>query len=316
MGSLGRRVTRGLLTYGMVVVLVVLVIVAQSVYPQFLTPQNIQNLLTQNASTAIVAIGATYVIICGGFDLSVSGSFGLGSVTFALLAMNGTSVPLALASAVLAGASCGLANGLVIAKLRVNTFITTLGSSTAFVGIAAITSGSSPITVSVPGFETLGNSSVFGVNLTVVIMGALYVVAEFVLRKTVFGRAIYAVGGNRETARLAGIRVDLTQTSTFIISGVLAAFAGCVLASTLSTGQFDQGGPVALDAIVAVVVGGTSLYGGEGAIWRTAIGVLMLATMNNLFSSLSVEQPTQNIVKGVVIVAAVALDALGRRQER
>ncbi len=307
-------VTRFALQYGMVGLLIVLVIIAQITYPQFLTLHNIQNTITQNASTAIVAIGMTFVIIGGGFDLSVSGIFGLGSVLFAGLVMSGFPVIAALLLALVAGLVCGLLNGIIVTKLKVNAFVATLGTSFAFLGAAALYSGSRPISVPlVPGFTTLGAGRIGGISIAVLMIIALYLIAGAVLSRSVYGRGVYAVGGSREAARLAGLPVDRTQIIGFIICGVLAALAGVLLTSTLSVGQYDQGMSVALDSIAAVVVGGTSLYGGSGAMWRTAVGVAILATLNNLFSSMSIASPTQDIIKGGVLVAAVAFEVIVRK---
>lgn len=308
------RLTTLGLRYGMVLLLVALIIVAQIAYPQFLTLNNLQNTITQNASTAVVAIGMTLVIIGGGFDLSVSGIFGLGSVLYAILVITGLPVFAALACTLGAGLACGALNGWVITKLKVNAFVATLGSGAAFLGFAALISDSRPVTVPpVPTFNLLGAGVVGGVSIEVMMIIGLYIIAAITLSKTVYGRTLYAVGGSRESARLAGLSVDRIQIIAFVVSGLLAALAGILLASTLSVGQFDQGTNVALDAIAAVVVGGTSLYGGDGAIWRTAVGVSILATMNNLFSSMSIASPTQNIIKGAVLVAAVAFEVVVRR---
>jgi ribose transport system permease protein len=308
------RLTNLGLRYGMLLLLIALVIAAQIAYPQFLTLNNLQNTITQNASTAVVAVGMTFVIIGGGFDLSVAGTFGLGSVLYAGLVLAGLPVFAALACTLLAGLACGVANGLVITKLKVNAFVATLGSGAAFLGVAALVSGSRPVTVpAVPSFNLLGAGRVGGVSIEVIIIVVLYVVAAIVLSKSVYGRTLYAAGGSRESARLAGLPVDRVQIIAFVVCGALAALAGILLASTLSVGQFDQGTNVALDAIAAVVVGGTSLYGGDGALWRTGVGVAILATMNNLFSSMSIASPTQNIIKGAVLVAAVAFEVVVRR---
>jgi ribose/xylose/arabinose/galactoside ABC-type transport system permease subunit len=301
------------LRYGMLIVLLVLVVVAELVFHQFLTVTNLQNLVIQNASTAIVAIGMTFVIISGGFDLSVGGSFAIGSVLFAKFAVGGTPIIISLGLALAAGLACGLVNGLVITKLRVNTFVATLGTGAAFTGAAALLSHSAPISAFIPGFSTLGAGHIAGVGIPVVLVVVLFLLSGFTLSRTVFGRSLFATGGNREAARLAGLRVDRVQVVAFLIAGVLAALAGAVLASILSTGQFDQDTTVALDSIAAVVIGGTSLYGGEGAMWRTAVGVAILATMNNLFSSLAIATSTQSVIKGLVVVLAVAFEELARR---
>lgn len=308
------RLVSFLVRYGILLVLLALVVAAQATYGRFLTPTNVANLVTQNASTAIVAVGMTFVIIAGGFDISVTGILGLGSVFFAGLTISGFPVPAAFLIALALGVLCGVVNGVVVTRFRVNTFVATLGSASVFLGAAAFYSSSRPISVGAPAsFGVIGSESFLGVPIVIWIIVGLYVAGGVVLSRTRFGRSIYAVGGNKEAARLAGLRVGGLQTSTFIISGLLAALAGCILASKISTGQYDQGATVALDSIAAVVIGGNSLYGGEGAMWRTAVGVLILATMNNLFSSLSVDPSIQNIIKGLVIIAAVAFEEFVRR---
>jgi ribose transport system permease protein len=304
------------LRYAMIYVLVGLVVAAQLTYENFLTPVNINNLLVQNAGVGIVAIGMTFVIIGGGFDLSVSGTLSLGSVLFAGLCMNsGLAVGPGLTLTLAAAAVLGVVNGVIVTKLGVNAFITTLGTAAAFGGVAAMYSDSQPISVrGVPYFETLGSAQLGGVSAPVFLLGGLFLAAGVLLHKTPYGRNLFATGGNHEAARLAGLPVDRIVIVSFLLCGVTAALAGATLASTLATGQVDQLSTVALDAIAAVVIGGTSLFGGEGALWRTAVGVLILATLNNLFSSLAVETPVQNIIKGCVVIAAVTFESASRRR--
>jgi ribose transport system permease protein len=300
--------------YAMLWILAALVVAAQLAYPSFLTLANLENLLTQNAELGIVAMGMTLVIIGGGFDLSVSGTFSFGAVLFAGLCANrGWPTALSLASVLAAGAGLGLVNGLIITRLGVNAFIATLGTSVAYGGLADMYADSSPIPVSgVAGFATLGTGELLGVPVPIVVMVALFAAGGFVLAKGAFGRRLYAVGGNVQAARLAGLRIDHARVVAFVVCGTVTALAGAMLASTLSTGQTNQIPTIALDAIAAVVIGGTSLYGGEGAMWRTAVGVLILATMNNLFSSLAVDTPVQQLIKGAVVIAAVALETYTR----
>jgi len=302
--------------YAMIYVLVGLVIAAQVSYSNFLTPVNVNNLLVQNSSVGIVAIGMTFVIISGGFDLSVSGTLSLGSVLFAGLCMNsGLPVGPALMLTLLVAAGFGGLNGLIVTKLGVNAFITTLGTAAAFGGVAAMYSNSQAISVfDVPGFEVLGGGKVAGISVPVFVLAGIFILAGVVLHRSTYGRSLFAVGGNPEAARLAGLPVDRIIIIAFLICGVTAALAGATLASTLATGQIDQLSTVALDSIAAVVIGGTSLFGGEGAIWRTAVGVLILSTLNNLFSSLAVEAPIQNVIKGCVVIAAVAFETASRRR--
>ncbi|GAA1828312.1 ABC transporter permease [Pseudonocardia ailaonensis] len=315
MRSVGSRLRPWLIDYAMVIVLVAVVAAAQLTYSRFLTIDNLRNLLTQNAQVGIVAAVMTLVLIAGGFDLSVSGTFSLGSVLFAgLCATSGLPVGVALVLVVLAGLGLGLVNGLVITKLGVNAFVATLGTAAAYEALASMYSGSKPISaLDVPGFDYFGTAEIAGLPVSVWFLIALYAVASLVLTTTTFGRRLVATGGNGTAARLSGVRVDAIRIGAFMICGAGAAVAGSLLASSLSVGQTGQMPLIALDAIAAVVIGGTSLFGGEGAMWKTAVGVLILATMNNLFSSLAIETPVQNVVKGAVIVAAVAFDGYARR---
>lgn len=313
--SAARRLTRGALRYGMLILLIVLIIAAQLAYPVFLTPLNIQNTITQNASMAIIAVGMTFVIIGGGFDLSVAGTLGLASVAYSMLYLAGLPVGACLVSALLAGVVAGIINGLVVTKLGVNAFVATLASASIFLGMAALISGSRPIIVpSSAQFGLLGSGQVGSISVALILIVVLFVVGGLVLHRSIYGRSLYATGGNREAARLTGLAVDRITILSFVGCGFLAALAGVVLASKLSVGGADQAPSVALDAIAAVVLGGTSLYGGSGAIWRTVVGVGILATMNNLFSSLALPSPAQDLIKGVVLIAAVAFEVVVRRR--
>ena len=295
-------------------ILLLLVVAAQLSYGHFLSPRNILNLLTQNANLGIVALGMTLVIIGGGFDLSVSGTFSLGAVLFAgLCVFSGFPVYLSLLAVLAVGALLGLANGVIVTVLNVNPFIATLGTSVAFEGLATLYSRSAPIPVrGLDGFMFLGSGKILGLAVPVILLLVLLAAIGIVLARSTYGRTLYAVGGSLNAARLAGLRTGLIRTIAFVVCGATAALSGAMIASTLSTGQTNQIPSIALDAIAAVVIGGNSLYGGEGAIWRTAVGVLILAVMNNLFSSLAVDSSVQNIIKGVVVIGAVALESYTR----
>ncbi len=299
---------RFLQRYGILVALVVLIAAAEALYSGFLAPVNIRNILSQNAAIGIVAVGMTIVMIGGGFDLSVGSVYALGATLFAGLSIT-AGVPIAAIGTIAAGLVLGAVNGIVITRLRVNPFIATLGSASAISGIAYIYSNANPFIVNNPDFSFLGDAQLFGLPMPAVLLVAAFVIGGLVLSRTVYGREIYALGGNREAARLSGLRVDALTVTTYIVTGTLAAFAGMIDASRLGVGQANVGGTVALDVIAAVVVGGTSLLGGEGAIWRTAIGLLTLATLTNLFYSLNVNQNWQLLAKGLIVIGAVALDA-------
>ncbi|MBM9466115.1 ABC transporter permease [Nakamurella leprariae] len=311
--GIGQYATR----YSMVGVLVVLIIVATILYPGFLNPANIGNILTQNSAVGIIAIGMTFVIISGGFDLSVGATYALGAVLFAGLTIQTGSIVVAGIGAIAAGVVVGLINGVIVSRLNVNPFVATLGTSSVVSGIAYIYSDSSPFIVNDdPQFQDLALSTIAGVRLPIWILVIAFIVAALLLARTTFGRNIYAVGGNYEAAWLSGLRVKGLNASVYVLTGVLAALAGMMDASRLGVGQADVGGSMALDAIAIVVVGGTSLLGGEGAIWRSAVGLLILATLTNVFYSLNVSQHWQLIAKGCIVVAAVAVDAIIRHRKR
>lgn len=297
--------------YGMVLALILVVILATIIYPSFFDFANIRNLLAQNAPVGIVAVGMTFVILGFGFDLSVGAVFALGAVVFA---MNADDVGLWGAAFLTIGVAviCGIINAVIVTRLKVNPLVATLGTGSSFLGLAHIYSKSAPITPSNFDFGYIGSTSWLAIPIAIWILIFAIAVGWIVLQVTTFGRSIYAIGGNDEAARLSGMRVDLIRGSTYIISAVCAALAGMLLASRLGVGQADMGGSVALDAIAIVVIGGTSLTGGEGAMWRTVIGLLILATLSNVFNSLAVSTNFQLLVKGMIIVAAVALDVFVR----
>lgn len=303
--------------FSMLGVLVVLVIVATILYPGFLNPANIGNILTQNAAVGLIAIGMTFVIICGGFDLSVGATYALGATLYAGLTIQTGSVLVAAVGALGAGILVGVVNGLIISRLSINPFVATLGTSSIILGMAYIYSNSSPFIVNnAPTFQDLALSTIAGVPQPIWILVVAFVVAGIVLSKTTFGRNIYAVGGNYDAAWLTGLRVRGLNASVYVFTGTLAALAGMMDSSRLGVGQADVGSAMALDAIAIVVVGGTSLLGGEGAIWRSAVGLLILATLTNVFYSLNVSQNWQLIAKGCIVVAAVGVDAIVRARKR
>jgi ribose transport system permease protein len=303
--------------YSMVGVLVVLLAVATILYPGFLNPANLSNILTQNASVGIIAVGMTFVIISGGFDLSVGAMYALGAVLYAGVTIQTESTVIAGIVTLLAGVVVGLVNGSIISRLNINPFVATLGTSSIISGVAYIYSNSSPFIVNnVPTFQDLALSTLAGVRLPVWILLAIFVVGAVVLAKTSFGRNVSAVGGNYEAAWLSGLRVKGLSSSVYVLTAMLAALAGMMDSSRLGVGQADVGASMALDAIAIVVVGGTSLLGGEGAIWRTAVGLIILATLTNVFYSLNVTQNWQLIAKGCIVVAAVSVDAVIRLRKR
>jgi ribose transport system permease protein len=303
------------LRFAMVWVLIAVVIVANVYYPGFFEWGNIRNILSQNAPVGLVAIGMTFVIICGGFDLSVGAIVVLGSVLYAGLS-NHMSLELAFLVALGAGLVVGLVNGLVVTVAKVNAFVATLATASLVTGFALLYSDAGPIQSQNASFMQFGTASVAGVPIVVWVLALCFVVGAVLLAKTVYGRSVYAVGGNYEAARLAGVRVNLVQGSTYLLTGGCAAVAGMMIASKTSVGQPEISGNITLDSIAIVIIGGTSLLGGEGALWRTMIGLLILATITNLFDSLALDTAAQSIVKGSIVLLAVGLDSYTRRRRR
>jgi len=307
----GSRVWSLFLQFGMVWALILVMIVGSFVYPRLLDPINIRNFLSQSAPVGIVAVGMTFVMIGGGFDLSVGAIFALGAVVFASLA-DPTGLWAAAAVVLLTSAVCGVINGFIVTKLKVNPFVATLGSGSAFGGLAYIYSRSAPLTPNNPDYQVLGTDRWLGWPISIWLMLLAFVVGGFVLAKTIYGQSIYAIGGNTEAAKLSGLRVDLLRGSTYVLSAICSGVGGMILSSRLAVGQADMGSTIALDAIAIVVIGGTSLLGGEGAVWRTAIGLLIIATLTNIFDSLAVSTNYQLVVKGTIVIAAVAWDLYAR----
>jgi ribose transport system permease protein len=296
---------------GMIWVLAAVLIGAWTAYPGFWQWGNIVNLLNQNAPLAIMAAGMTYAMIAGGFDLSVGAVYSCGAVASAEL---GSRLPLIVAviAAVVLGAVLGTVNGVLVTRMRVNPFIATLGTSFIFGGAAFLFTHSAPVLVTRPGFQSLGQGTALGLSAAVWAGIVIFAIGGIILSRSVFGQSLYAIGGNNEAARLAGLRVDLLRGATYTIVGAAAALGGAILASRVGVGQADVGTDVTLQVIAVVVIGGTSLFGGEGSIWRTVIGLLILAVIGNVADSLGWNSNVEDVITGVIVIGAVSLDALAR----
>jgi ribose transport system permease protein len=214
------------------------------------------------------------------------------------------------------GAVAGAINGLIITRMKVNPFIATLGTASLYAGATALYCKSTPITGDNPHFSFLGTSKWLGLPVSVWVLALVFGTAALVLAKTVYGRTVYAVGGNTEAARLAGMRVDLARGSTFVLTGVCSVMSGMIIASITGVGQAGVNPEITLNSIAIVIIGGTSLLGGEGAMWRTLVGLLIFGTINNLFDSLAWPTATQQVVLGAIVLGAVSLDAYTRSRRR
>lgn len=304
-----------LIHYPMIWVLVLLLIATTYLYPGFWSSINLQNLMMQNVALTLASIGMTYVILSGGFDLSVGAVYASGAV-FYLSLDGGTPAIVAIALSILLGAVCGLINGVLVNYFLINPFVATLGTASAFIGLMTLYAGAAVRFSASDEFGFVGSHKFWGmIPLSSVIGFAVFIAAAAVLAKSTYGRAVYAVGGNREAARLSGIRVGVISASTFVLIGALAALGGVFTASQLGTAQPNFVGNMTLDAIAVVIIGGTSLMGGEGAMWRTGVGIAILAIVNNLFSSLLLAPSLQLVFKGVIVIVAVGAEVWSRRRQ-
>lgn len=311
--QLGRRIHfRFLREYGIVFAFVAVFAVLSLLSPAFFTLRNMANVLDQSAQVGLVAVGATITIIGGGFDLSSGAIFAASGSLAAYIARLGYPV-LGLSAGVLLGAILGILNGAMIAGIRINSFVATLASGLVIRGLAYVMTQGLLIQIDDERFAALGQLRVLEVKLPVYILFIFAIIAWFLLSRTAFGRYVYAIGGNEEAARLSGVRVKVVRTATFMLSGLAAGLAGIIGASRITTGQANVGTGLELSAIAAVVIGGTSIMGGEGAVWRTLLGVILLQLISNGMNILNVPSFYQLVVQGGVILFAVSLDALRHR---
>ncbi len=279
----------------------------------FFTQQNLANILDQWAALGLLAIGETICIVAGVFDLSVGAIVSVSGVVAAKVALS-TSPSMGLAAGALTGLGLGISNGIVIHMTRINSFIGTLATSIVYAGVAILVTGGNIVTVLDSSFGVVGQQEAFGIKYTGWTLIGFAVLAAVLLSRTIFGRYVYAVGGNAEAARLSGIRVDLIRGACFAMSGLAAGLAGILLASRTQSAQANLGAGMELTAISAAVVGGTSILGGDGAVWRGFLGVMLLAIIGNGFNLLDVDTTYQQIVYGGLILVAVAADQLLRRR--
>jgi ribose/xylose/arabinose/galactoside ABC-type transport system permease subunit len=295
--------------FGLVIALAAIVGGLSIAKPTFLTVANLINVVRQISINGILAVGATYVLLTGGVDLSLGSLVALTGVVAACLAHpDQFPVVVPIVAGIAAGAFCGAINGLVVTKGRVAPFIVTLGMMSVARGLALVISAGRPVSNLSPQFNHLGSGDLAGVPIPVIILFAIALLSYVFLRNIRLGRYIYAVGGNENAARASGVNVDAVKLFAYTVCGAMAGLAGVVLASRITTGQPNAGVGYELDAIAAVVIGGTSLSGGVGGVGGTMLGALLMGVINNGLDLLNVSSYYQQIVKGAIIVAAVWLD--------
>ena len=282
----------------------------------FLTKVNLLDILDQQASTLIIAAAGTLVLVAGGIDLSVGAIYALAGVTAAKLALF-ASPAVAILAGIAVGLGVGLVNGVIVTVFRINALIATLAMSFVVSGLASlVTGGNLVIDYSQPGFADLARTSFLTVKTSTWTMLAVVVALAVVLARTTAGRYMYAGGSNAEAARLAGVRVQLVKLVTFVLSGGAAALGGVIDASRVLSAQASNGETTLTFTVLAgIVVGGTSILGGEGAIWRTVVGVLFIALIGNGFDLLGLNPLYEQIALGGILLLAVGVDAWSRLRQ-
>src|SRR6266436_5674989 len=287
------NITRGMhfdwqAAFGLLGVYVLLIVILSILSPYFLSVNNFFNILVAVAVIGIMAVTMTMVIVSGGIDLSIGSVVAIGGVV-------------------------GYINGLAVTRFNINPLIATLGMLSIVRGIAFAASGGLTRDIFDPAFSFLGQGYLLGIPFQVIVMALLFLLTAWVMRQTTFGRAIYAIGGNAQAARLAGLPVRRLQIIVYVLSGLSAALAGVFLASQLSSGAPAAATGIELSVIAAVILGGSSLSGGKGTIWGTLLGVLILGTLNNGLTLLNVSGYYQDVARGLVLLIAVGLDQLRLR---
>ncbi|HHQ4188860.1 TPA: ABC transporter permease subunit [Clostridium perfringens] len=301
--------------YKSLIGLVLLCIVITIVTPNFLSVSNITNVFTQVSVNAIIAIGMTFVILTGGIDLSVGSTLAISGAVGASIVKSTGNVFLAIIVAAVIGIAVGLINGLLVSKGKLQAFIVTLATMTIFRGATLVFTDGTPISKLPEAFVKIGNGKLgfmpIPVIITIIIIIAI--IAVYALSQTRFGRYLYALGGNEDASRLSGINTDKIKTLVYVVSGFASAIAGVIITSRIGSASPNAGTGFELDAIAAVVIGGTSLAGGEGTITGTLIGALIIGVLNNGLNLMNVSPFYQSIVKGLVILIAVLLDKKSRK---
>lgn len=316
-GTAGRdRIVQLVQARGAIGILILVSLIAGSLFRHFLSPANLADIVSAATFVGLIVIGQSFVIILGGFDLSVGSMVGLGTVIAAYAAPYGWGA--ALLAPVAAGLLVGFVNGWLIARARMAPFIVTLAGLLGLKGLALVLA-SQDMLIANPGFfSTLANGSIFGIaNLIWILIGA-YVIAAFVLNRTPYGAAVFAIGGNEEAARMLGVRVERLKVLTYGMSGALAGLAGALLASHLDSGLPGAGNSYELQSIAAAVIGGVLLTGGVGTMAGPLAGVILLGVIENVINQVGTLSPYyQNLASGAfLLIAVIAQTALMGRQQR
>lgn len=275
---------------------------------RFFTFRNLMNVGRQISLNAIISVGMTMVIISGGIDLSVGGIVALSGCLCASVLASTNNIILAVFTALAVGLIIGFSNGYLTSKTGIAPFIITLSSNSICVGATLVFTNASPIPLNNEVFKQIGQGSILSIPAPIIIMLVIFIFSAYVMSKTKFGRYVYAIGGNERASKLAGIKVPQVKTMVYVISGVLSAFTAVIYVSRLSSGVPSLGTGYEMQAITAAVIGGASLSGGQGGIWGTLVGAVIIGILNNALNLLNVNSYFQNIVTGIVVLLAVLFD--------
>ena len=301
--------------YFIFVIFIIIVIGLTILKPSFITPSNLVNILKQASINGILAFGMMFVIISGGFDMSVGSTVAFSGILAAMLGQGNNPLVLALIAALLAGLGVGLINGVGVAVGELPPFIMTLGTMTAVRGLALLASNGKPVIGMSEPYKAIAAGSIAGIPMLAVFLIIVIIICSFVLAKTVYGRRVYACGGNLQAAKVAGINTTAIRISTFAIAGFLAGLCGFLMTSRVTIGQPTAAESYEMDAITACVVGGVSMTGGVGKPWGVVVGTLLITVIANGLDILGVSSHWQKIVKGLIIVLAVLIDVKGKSRK-
>ena len=301
--------------YFIFVIFIALVIVLTCLKPSFIQPSNLVNILKQASINGILSFGMMFVIIAGGFDMSVGSTVAFTGIVAALLGQGQYPLIVPLVIAMLAGLAVGVINGVGVSIGDLPPFIMTLGTMTAVRGLALLLCNGKPVTGISQEYRAVAAQSFFGVPMLAVFLVIVIAICSFVLAKTVYGRRVYACGGNLQAARVSGINTTLIRISTFSIAGLLAGLCGFLMTSRVTIGQPTAAESYEMDAITACVVGGVSMSGGVGKPWGVVVGCLLITVIANGLDIMGVSSHWQKIVKGAIIVLPVLTDVKGKRKK-
>lgn len=302
------NIKQNLFKYKSIIALIILCAIISIVSPRFLGIANLRNLFTQISVNGVISLGMTFVILTGGIDLSVGSVVAISGAVAAATIQSTGSIVLGIVAALFTGIFVGLINGIVVARGKIQAFVATLATQTVFRGVTYVFTGGNPISGLSDNFIMLTNSRILGIPVPVIITIVVFAICAYILTQTRYGRYVYAVGGNEDSARLSGISVNNVKTWVYIISGITAAIAGIIVTSRIGSAAPTAGNGYELDAIAAIVIGGTNLVGGEGTIIGTVIGILIIGVLSNGLNLMDVSAFYQTIVKGLVILLAVLID--------